>query len=205
MPDTLSFGTEIDYGSIDEMMSQPQPEPEQATESYDRADASIIDKPERTPRAKKYEKKANKSIGTLTRLLLQRPATVPDAATLMLYGPDVAETFGDLADKNPRVAKIIEMFEESTDSPVLAVISATTPLLLQLIRNHEPVLEPKERTIKLGMFNVRIPRKIGVRLGLLRGITHDPDAILKNVFGDPDVVEALRRNGVTVPAPRGYE
>ena len=171
---------------------------EMKEEKPDEPDASILEKPKRKPNALQYEKKVNKTLGFLTRVLIQK-GDLPDAATLLMYGPDVAESWGDLAADNDKVAKMLTASESVTDNATLAAITATLPLILQLARNHEPVLEPARRefTIPILKRSFKLP-KIGVKLGIFRNVTDEPSAVAQYVFTHPKIVKTMEKHGIHV-------
>lgn len=193
---------QITETDTDDMFDLPDvPDENIANEQYTEPDADLIDKPARSAKAKQYEKKLKRGFGNLTRIALSRPQTVADGATLMLYAPKVSESWGDLAVGNKTISGAIEMFEQTTSSPVTAAIAATAPMLMQIVRNHEASLEPKIREIKFGRFRFKLPRKIGIRLGLFRNYTDEPKSIIDHVFSDPRIIASLEKNRVIVANP----
>lgn len=171
-----------------------------------------------SPVAKRYQKKVRRVLASAFRLTVGQPATVPDAAAIIMHGPDFAEKLGILADKDPRVRRGIDMFTEGTENPYLAVGFATIPLLMQLFRNHEDVLSPRAivearrqskaqakadptpgREWKIPGTKRKIRIRFRIHFPAVRNFTNDPAALSQYVFLNPDMAEALQRYGITNP------
>jgi len=184
-----------EFSRAEEMFEVPV---EMQEEKPDEPDSSLLEKPKRKPNALQYEKKVNKVFGVATRVLIGR-GNLPDAATLLMYGPDVAESWGDLAAENDKIARMLSASEQVTDNAVLAAVMATLPLVTQIARNHEPTLEPARRefTIPILKRSVKLP-KIGVRLGIFRNVSDDPDALANYVFNHPKIRKTMEKHGIHV-------
>lgn len=165
-------------------------------------DASVITggKASRPRGAATYERKLRRVFAFAIKLTAQRPSTAPDSAALILMSPKVAQTVGELAATEPRIARGIDMLFEGTDSPYLNAIIAIMPLTAQIARNHEPILEPKSRGIKIPILNrhIGLPFKIGLRLPWLRNVTSEPSSLADHVFGHPAVQEVFRKQQVPI-------
>lgn len=226
MPDGILGGTGFDWGGLDEQLQdadwgggteRPDPEPislepesepgehvqpDAAGEPYTEPDATAVGGATRRPRgAAAYERKIRGLFATAIKATAQHPATVPDSAALILYSPKVAQTVGELAATDPRIARGIDMLTEGTENPYLSAALALAPLAFQLARNHEPVLEPKTRGFRIPFLMrqpFRLPIKLGIRLGALRNMTHEPSSIAEHVFGNAQVRAAFERQDVKI-------
>lgn len=169
-------------------------------EKPDEPDASLIEKRKRKPGAEQYEKKARNLFRFAFLNAVRHPATVPDAATVLMYGPDVAEAFGDLAAENEWVKRAIDMMNETTDNAALAMFIATVPFIMQLIRNHEPAVEAEPKGIRIPFIKRTVRIKFNLKLKRFRAMTHEPAAITNYVFANPKVQEKLVKQGIIIRA-----
>lgn len=176
------------------------PEVQVDDEKADEPDTSLLDKRKRKPGAEKYEKKARNLFQFAFSAAIRNPKTVPDAATILMYGPEVAEAWGDLAVENEWVAKAIEMMSDTTENAIAAFMLSTVPFIMQLVRNHEPVAEVEPRGIKIPFTKRTIRVKFNLKLKRFRAMTHEPVAITNHVFGNPAVQEKLRQQGIIIRA-----
>lgn len=176
----------------------PDVDPRFVGPDTDTPDESFIQPETQTPRAKQYTKKVRKSLNGLMRAAFVKNETVPDAAAIIMHGQEVSKAWGDLADSDIRVRKAIDFIGGGVSNPYLAAISATLPLVLQMVRNHEPVLEPTMRGIPIGRNGKRLNLKLGVKLGILRPGTNDPQRLVETTLTNPRVVEALKKAGIDV-------
>lgn len=196
--DAPDVGTSSTFDDVDDMMSPPDPPDDiEIEDAPQKRDVSFLNPKARKPLAATYERQVKKTLGTITRELIQRPNTVADAATLIQYGPKFSRAVGDLAAESPPIAKFIGVAETVADNTVLAFLTSTTALVTQLVRNHEPVLEPAPRSFTFLRRSFKLP-KIGIRLGLFRAGTHDPDTLIQSVLTDPEVIRALEKNGIRI-------
>lgn len=172
-------------------------------DTFDYPDSKFIPKQTRPSGAVKYERKTRALLNIAMRSTVESPQTVADAAAIIMYGPTLAEKMGNLAATDERVARGIDFITEGTENPYAAVAFATFPLVLQVLRNHEPQIEIKPRGIKIPFSKgKRLNFKFGVKLGKLRRITNDPEAFTKHVM-NPEILDALRKQGVNVASVNG--
>lgn len=198
-PMDFSDFTAEDSDPLDEFLDMREPDEDVAAPSYDTPDLALADKRKRPVGAIKYEKKVRGILQTGFKLTVTNPATVTDAASILMEGPKIATTLGDLAASNDRVARAVDFLTEGNESPVAAACLAVTPLLLQLIRNHEPVLEPAMRGWKIPFTKRRINLRFGIKLGRIRALTNDPGELYSHVYNNPRISAALRKQDI-VPA-----
>src|SRR5207253_718918 len=112
---------------------------------------------------------------------------------------------------NTAVASMVNFLDEGTSNPVGAELVAAFPLIMQLIRNHEPVLEPAPRGFKIPFLKHRdgTPRrfelkwKVGIRLGKLRNRTYDPVELENFVFDNPEVKAQIAKRKLIVGRTNG--
>lgn len=206
MPPLIDFD-EIAPQSSTSFLDEPHNDPDIGfTQTFDEPDADFLTDVKRSPKATKYERKSAAWFNSLFRASLSNPETVPDAAVISMHAKPISRAVGDLAAVDPRVERAIDFVNTGTSNPYAAVIFATMPLVLQLIRNHDiPVLN---NSFKL---NVKIP--FGKRKGEVwrsltvdpRNFTNDPDALAEYVFSNPEMLAALEKRGLRVPTttPRG--
>lgn len=174
--------------------------PEQTIDP-DAPDADLAKGPTRARNAVAYENKVKGILGFVATALLPHEGTGADAAAIYQYGANFSKTWGDVAAKNKEVARVIDALTTQTDSPYLSAAMASLPLVLQVVRNHEPELQPVPRGIKIPgtKKTFRIPFKVGLKLGRLRGYTHDPDALYDAVMSDPKIQAQLAKRGIKLP------
>lgn len=158
-------------------------------------DPSFMEPPKRSRKAEAYEKKVSAPLRTAITLTASNPATVADSAALYVLGPSIALSLGDLAAVDARVAKAIDWFEGGTESPYLAVAASVAPLLVQLVRNHAPELEPIVE-IPIGRKR-RMKLKWKIRLDRLESMTSDPESLVNAVYTE-EVRESMRRSKISV-------
>lgn len=194
------------WSGVDEYIN-PVDEPEIPEEKYDTPDASFIKTQARPRGAIAYQKKIHNAIAKPAfQITVQNPATVADAAAILMHGPKVTAKLGDLAATDARVARMVDFLDEGTSNPMGAAIVAVFPLVMQLVRNHEPVLEPVQRGFRVPFAKDKngVPRrvqlkwKIGIKLGRLRNFTNDPESLEAFVFDNPQVKEMLAKQDINV-------
>lgn len=185
--------------------SGPESDPDFINEEEQAYDAPVMDfvtGKSRSRKAVAYEKKTASLFNGLFRVAIANPATVPDAAAITMHAKPISAAMGDLADADPRIERAIDFITSGTENPYANMVAATIPLVLQLVRNHEPVLEPKMRGVKIPFGKrkgERLTLKFGVRLnGIPRNLTNDPNTLSDYVFNDPRVIDALRKQGLNV-------
>lgn len=175
------------------------PDVEVDDKEADGPDASLIDKPRRKPSAVKYEKKTRGLFNTAFHLTVRQQKTLPDAATILMYGPDVSEALGDLAAENEWVAKSIDMLTDTTENAALSLILVAVPFIAQIVRNHEPSAEVEgPRTIRIPFIKRQFRVRFNLKFRRLRKFSHEPSALTSHVFSQPAVVEKLKKQGITV-------
>lgn len=174
---------------------------------YAEISPDILRKHRRANGAAGYEAKVNDLLHIAVAYTARHSATAPDAAAILIHGKSVAAATGDVAAKDPRVAAAIDFLAGGTGNPYVAMAMALAPLALQLIRNHEPVLAPAPRGIKIPFTKIRfrIPIKLGVRLGGLRAVTNDPKKMYEFAFTNPDIKKRLDDMGIDVAPYRANE
>lgn len=160
-------------------------------------DPGFMRKTPRKPNAVAYEKKMGSLITDAISGLAQSPALLPDAAALIMTGESVSIAVGDLAAADDRAAHVVDWLSGGVSNPYLAFGTAVAPLLMQFVRNHEPILEPKQRKIGFRKFSFKIPFKFGIRLGILRHQTANPERLAVSVFTDERVMKRL--NELEIP------
>lgn len=192
-------------------------------------DFSTFVKSTRTPTAKAYERKIQSALKTTFYGALKN-GQLADAATVLYYGPNLAQTAGDLADVNERVAKGIDMLT-APDNPYVGFALAGLAIIGQLYRNHEETLSQIPVAVKEGRrerkarkanetedtrrIEVKLPFGRTMRVGLkfrfrsLRKIglifkvrSHQPEQLVAEVFSDEKLIRALRKEGIVIQ-PRG--
>lgn len=174
------------------------------SDDYDEPDPKFVKGRKRPRGAVTYEGKVNSVLNSAVRFAVTNPATVPDAAAILQYGPGFSEKLGELAATDPKVARAIDWLTEGTENTYLAFATAALPLVMQIVRNHEPVLEPKTRGIPYGRKDPKTGQrktfrlKFGVKLGRLRAVTVDPKLLESNVFDNEHMIIALEKQGITV-------
>ena len=151
----------------------------------------------------------------------------PDAATILAYGPGLADAAGQLADESEWTAKAIDLLTSPGSAPLTFALAAST-FVYQIVRNHEDVLkelpnsrknaklrkramqearkaEPPRFTIRIFKreFPIRYrPRyKMSAILGAFRAQTRDPVELTHSVFTDPKVLTMLRKQGIVLVNP----
>lgn len=186
---------------------------EEMAGEYDVPEGEFVQTTPRGPTAKKYEKKIKTVLNVIFRQTVAHQAAVPDAAAILMYGPNFSEKWGDLAAHDPRVRKGIDMILEGAENPYLAAGMASVSLLLQVYRNHEDNLSPKGavQAIKKSRADakqrepkrLRIPftkRYIEFRFQLkmpaVQNMTNDPQQLAAYVFNNPDIIEAMKKAGI---------
>lgn len=168
-----------------------------------------MSKAPRAPRnSKEYTDQTTDIIRMAVAFTAPNGATVADAAALIQYGDNVAEAVGALAAHDERVAAMLRVINGGTANPYSTAIMALAPLVLQIVRNHEPVLEPAVRGIPIPFLKKKdgtkrvIRLRFGVKLGRLRAVTNPPEKLYAAVYDNPEVMRSLQKQGINV-APLG--
>lgn len=186
--------------------TEPIPTDTLSSDTYDEPNTAFVKKTRKPRNALTYQRKAEGILNLALRLTADKPATVADAAAIIQYGGPVAERIGILATHDDKVAAALDWIDGGTENPYLATILVAAPLILQVIRNHEPVLEPAQRGLRIPFLKdkngiprrINLPIKIGVRLGALRNATHDPEQLSYSVFGNPEVKAKMEKEDIKV-------
>lgn len=154
----------------------------------------IADAPERTKRAKEYEKKTNGILNQLMRVCLAKENTVADGAAIITYGEAFSSKMGDLADKDEKVRRGLDLITSGTENPYIALLFAAIPLGAQILRNHEQTEVKTERHIRIPFTKktIRIPVKFRIRLGTrIRSLTVPPEHLTAATLMNPEIMQAL--------------
>lgn len=75
--------------------------------------------------------------GVLAVAGLNKPELAADAATLTVYAPGVADAVNDLANERPEIAAVLDRV--LAVGPYGALLAAVTPMVLQILCNHEVI------------------------------------------------------------------
>jgi hypothetical protein len=161
-------------------------------------DASLLGSGRRVRNSRAYENKLRNLFSVLVKETAKRESTVADSAALLMYGPDAARALGDLAAKDARVARGIDMITDGAENPYATALLSVLPLAAQVLRNHEPTIEPRIRTFRVPGVRreFKLPLKFGVRVEAFRSLTFEPESLTRHVFGDGRVQEAFRKQGL---------
>jgi len=175
---------------------------QQATEPQ----TDFIEEPKETPRAKRYRLKVRHGINFLITGLVQSPNHLPDAAALIYHGPHVSEAIGNLADNDARVRKAIDFITEDTiDNPYALAIFAVLPLAIQVIRNHETVVEqlPGKFKVRIPFTKryFRLPVKMKFSLRWTKNVSYEPSYLTTHILGNPNVQAHLAKRGINIAWP----
>jgi hypothetical protein len=188
--------------------------------TYDEPVAGFVESVRRPPRAKQYQNKARKFLNVIMRSAVQHESTVPDAAAIIMYGPDFCEKLGDLANHDAKVRRGVDFIMEGAENPYLAFAIAALPMAAQVYRNHQSEMAPRAivESVKRGRAEakdrpgrqIRIPftkRTISVRLRIhfpsVDNFSNEPDALTHYVFGDEKIAAALKKAGIEVAGLNG--
>jgi hypothetical protein len=184
-----------------------------AEKPFDEADPTFAAQKPRPAAARQYEKKIAAILRTGFKAAAEHPSTVPDAAAILMYGPDFARTGGDLANADPRVRKAIDWLTEGTENPYLAFAFAALPFAAQIYRNHEDTANPKAvatavkesrkrmkerapREWRIPFTNRTIRIKLAFSLPSLKAITSPPEALTEHVFTNPAILRTLEKEEI---------
>lgn len=188
--------TDIRPEPSDDILDEPELTDDMLKEDYTEPKAEFLGKDKRRPYSVQYERKVKGVLNGLMRGALSNPHTVPDAAAIIMYGPTFSETMGDWAASDARVRKAIDFITTGTENPAIAAMVAFAPLVLQIIRNHEPVAEVEPRRIRIPFTKKYIRLRFKVKLGKLRNMTNDPHEFTHWVLSNPKIQEALSKQGI---------
>jgi len=175
-----------------------QPDPAGAEPEYDYPDPQFVKAARRRPHAAAYQSKVHTVLHMGMQYTLSNHATVPDGAALIQYGPAFEHAMGDWAAEDKRVAKAIDFIAGGTTTPAMAAVMAAIPLVLQVIRNHEPEAEVSKKSLKIWRWTLPIKVKFRIKLKRLRPMTNDPEAFTNHVLGNAKIREMLEKQGILV-------
>lgn len=181
------------------------PDPEEAAEDtlrYDEPDPKVGTKRRRSTKAVHYEKKIGDLFSFAFRTLVAHPATVSDGAAIMMHGPEIAEKAGDLAAHNAVFARAIDMITDGAENPYFNLLTASAPLVVQILRNHEtatPSTVVRELRIPFTKKTFKLRFKFKLTMPPpVRNLSHEPDALKHHVFTNEKVAAMIRREGINV-------
>lgn len=199
----MTAAEEFDFtsvGAADPMAAFLEFPAVEETEDFDNPDDGIITRPVQSRTAKQYSAKMRKLMQTAFRVTAAKEQTVADSAALIMHSENISEKFGNLAEADARVARGIDWLVDGSENPYAAAITATVPLILQMIRNHEPQLEPAQRGIRVPFTKGKrvIKLRFGIKLGQLEPLTNDPDALVQYVYSQPAVIDKIKKHGIYV-------
>jgi hypothetical protein len=184
---------------VDDFVEPPPLSDDMGREDYTEPDADFLKNPRRKRHAVEYENKVKSTLMMGTRFLFDNPNTVPDAATLIMYGPNFSRAMGDWAAEEPWVRKSIDFIAGGANNPGAAAMAALIPMALQILRNHEPVAEVVQpKRIRIPFTKRYISIKFRIKLGKLRNLTNDPKAFTEHVLGNPQIRENLAKQGINL-------
>ena len=186
------------------MLEMPPVEPiaepgDNNADDLDRPSPDLLKDKPRKPNGLKFEKKVLNFFNFLTRHFLAHEGTIADAAALIQWGPKTARAIGDVAVDYPIIAKLVDGGEFIGNNSALEALAELAPLVLQMARNHEEAMAPQPRVLRIPYTKLgfKLPR-LGIRLGLFRAATRNPESLIEHVFNDPDILAALAKRGITV-------
>lgn len=164
----------------------------------------LLRQPRRPSHSAEYEAKANNLLQLGLTFTVANPNTVTDAAAILIHGDSISKALGDFAAENDTTARILDFLDGGTNNAATALVTASLPFVLQLMRNHEPVAEV-DTTVKIpftrGKLSFKIPSRFKIKLGgVPRQMTNDPLELYAKTF-TPDVVLKLEKKGLRVASP----
>jgi hypothetical protein len=182
-------------------------------EEYDEPAPGFVQSSTRGLVAKRYEKKIKTVLNVIFRQTVAHPAAVPDAAAILMYGPNFAEKWGDLAAHDARVRRGVDMILEGAENPYLAAGMASLSLVLQVYRNHEEALSPKgaveairktradakqrePKRLRIPFTKRYLEFRFRLRVPAVQNMTNDPQQLAAYVFNNPDIIAAMRKAGI---------
>lgn len=189
---------------------------------FDAPDFASMVRGRRSKVAQEYEKRIKSALksGAIGAL---RAQDLPDAATILHYGPGFSAALGDVADVNDSVKRMIDIVT-APDNPYIVLAMIALPFAAQFLRNHEETIkqipdarrrarrakkeEPADDR-KNVILSLPFGRKLSLRLGfrfhplakarlLFRVPTHEPQDLVFQVFSDPKLLTALEKQGIHI-------
>lgn len=179
------------------------------TAGYDSASEEILSNVGKRPvGAAAYQRKVNNLLTAGVAATAGNPATVADAAAILIHGKKIAHSVGDLAAENKRVADIVDFLNGGTATPIVATVAALVPFALQIFRNHEPEISNVSRIslpFTKGKIGINIPSRFRLRFNSKTKdmLTNDPQMLVYQAFlseaaQQKKVVEKLAGKGIGV-------
>jgi hypothetical protein len=194
---------------------------------FDAPDFTSLVKPAQTAKAREYSLKVKSGLksGMVGAINV---GDFTDAAAILQYGVPFADAAGQLADAEPWAARGIDIIT-SPGNPLMLFLMTAIPFGAQLVRNHEDALkqlptsrrqarlrrkametarkaEPPRFTIRAfgraWPVHFRTP-KLGKILVGFKAQTRDPDEMTYQVFTDPAVLRALKKQGIVLVKQEG--
>jgi hypothetical protein len=192
---------------------------------FEAPDFTSLVKPAQTMKAREYSGKV-KSVLKSGMVGAINVGDFRDAAAILQYGAPFADAAGQLADSQEWAAKGIDIIT-SPGNPLMLFLATGIPFMAQLVRNHEDTLkalpqtrremrrrrkamatatkaEPPKFTIRfMGRqwpVHFRTP-KVGKVFAGFKSQTRDPDQMTYQVFTDPAVIRALKKQGIVLVNP----
>jgi hypothetical protein len=189
---------------------------------FDAPDFTSLVRPAQTAKAREYSGKV-KSVLKSGMVGAINAGDFKDAATILHYGPSFADATGQLADSSEWAAKAVDVIT-APGNPAMLFVMTAIPFTAQLFRNHEDVIKNIPETRR----NMRLRRKamaqahkaeeprftirffkrewpirfrtpnFGKFLAGFKSQTRDPDELAYQVFTDPSVVRALKKQGIVL-------
>lgn len=194
---------------------------------FEAPDFTSLVRPAQTVKAKAYSTKV-KSVLKSGMVGAINVGDFEDAAAILQYGTPFADAAGQLADSNEYAAKGIDIIT-SPNSPVILFLMTAIPFGAQLVRNHEDTIrqipqtrremrrrrkametarkaEPPRFTIRAfgraWPVHFRTP-KLGKMFAGFKAQTRDPKEMTYQVFTDPAVIRALKKQGIVLVKQEG--
>ena len=192
---------------------------------FDAPDYASMLKHTSSASAKEYEAKINAMLksGVIASI---RAENYADAATLLHFGPGLAQSIADMSDVSDKTKKILDIIT-APESPAIALIFTAIPMGLQFMRNHKQEIDQisltrkemrkmrkeakargevieKEPGLQVKLpFGKAITLPIRVKLifwsgtkGIFQSQTYEPNELTKLVFDDPKVKAALKKQRI---------
>lgn len=211
----------------DTQSTNGRPSEEDWRSIFDAPDFTSLVKPAQTMKAKEYSSKV-KSVLKSGMVGAINVGDFPDAAAILQYGTPFADAAGQLADSSEWAAKGIDIIT-SPGNPVMLFLMTAIPFGAQLFRNHEDTIkqipqtrremrrrrkamataskaEPPRFTIRFMKrewpIRFHTPR-LGKVLAGFKAQTRDPNEMTYQVFTDPSVIRALKKQGIVLVKQEG--
>jgi hypothetical protein len=191
---------------------------------FDAPDFSSMVRGRRAAGAREYETKV-KSVLKSGAVAALRAGNLPDAATILHFGPGFSAAAGDLAAVNDPAKRAIDLIT-APDNPFVTFALVALPFVGQLFRNHEETFrqipevrrmarrerkmaaaaEDTRKNLELKLPFGRVIRfRVGLRLNSLKRLrllfhlpTREPQDLVTQVFSDEKLIAALDRQGIRI-------